>query len=106
MQEEVKSRIVELKNVLGAYLKTYRSEYLLATREYLKEIDAAQGLKALGCEEKCLGCFLGHEQLPDGLNPCRMWALYEALQGIEIKETKNPRLINLSKELLEALEKQ
>jgi len=101
----INSRIIELKNALRAYLKTFRGEYLLAVKEYLNEINAAQGLKALGCEEKCLGCFLGHEKLPDALNPCRMWALHEALQGVEIRETKNPRIIELSRLLLEGLDK-
>jgi hypothetical protein len=105
MEQHVRSRILELKNVLKAYLKTYRGEYLLAIREYLREIDESSGLKALGCQEKCVGCYLGHEKLPEALNPCRMWALYEALQGIEIKETKNPRIIELAKELLEGLGK-
>jgi hypothetical protein len=105
MEQHVKSRILELKNVIKAYLKTCRSEYLLAIREYLREINESNGLQALGCQEKCEGCYLGHEKLPDALNPCRMWALYEALKGIEIKETKNPRIIELAKELLEGLEK-
>ena len=100
---QINSRILELRNALGAYLKTYRSEYLLAVKEYLRELDASQGLKALGCQEKCAGCFLGHKELPDALNPCRMWALHEALQGVEIRDTKNPRIIQLSRELLESL---
>jgi hypothetical protein len=104
MEQQVKSRISEMKNSLRAYLKTYRSEYLLAIKEYLREISESSGLKMMGCEEKCAGCFLGHEKLPEALNPCRMWALYEALEGIEIRETKNPRIITLSKELLEALD--
>lgn len=103
--EKVKSRLVELRNVLGACLKTSRSEYLLAAREYLRELDGSRGLKILGCDGKCEKCFLGHEKFPEGRNPCKVWALHEALDGIEIKETKNPMIMGLSKELLEALEK-
>jgi len=105
MEKDPLSRIKELKSVLSAYLKTFRSEYLLAVKEYLEEIYLSQGLKEIGCDEKCKGCFLSFGEGVQAINPCKMWALYTALNGIDIKETKNPQIVSLSKELLDALNK-
>lgn len=102
MESDPSVRFRELKNVLGAYLKTFRSEYLLAIKEYLDEIYTSNSLKELGCEEKCKECFLGFKEY-NGSNPCKMWALYSALLGINIKETRNPKIVKLSKELLDSL---
>lgn len=98
-------RIKELKSALTAYLKTYRSQYLFAVKEYLEEIYMADGLKEIGCNEKCKECFLSYGEDIQAINPCKMWALYTALKDIEIKETKNPHIVSLSKELLSALKK-
>lgn len=103
MEANPVERIKELKSSLGAYLKTFRSEYLLAVKEYLEEIYLAEGLKEIGCDGKCKGCFLAFEEGWQAASQCKMWALYSALSGIDIKETKNPRIIDLSKQLLEAL---
>lgn len=105
METKALQRIKELKSALSAYLKTYRTEYLLAAKEYLEEIYLAEGLKEIGCDEKCRGCFLSFGEEVQGINSCKMWALYTALNGFEIKETKNWQIVSLSKELLEALNK-
>lgn len=98
-------RIQELKSALSAYLKTFRSEYLLAVKEYLEEIYLGEGLREIGCDEKCKGCFLAFDESKQAVFRCKIWELYNALQGIEIKETKNPLVVNLSKELLDSLNK-
>lgn len=98
-------RLKELKSALTTYLKTYRSQYLFSVKEYLEEIYMANGLKEMGCDEKCKDCFLSFNKDIQAINPCKMWALYTALKDIEIKETKNPHIIRLSKELLSALNK-
>ncbi len=98
-------RLKELKSALTVYLKTFRSEYLLAVKEYLEEMYLGGGLKEIGCDEKCEGCFLAFDQSKEAVLKCKMWELYSALQGTEIKETKNPNIVSLSKELLESLEK-
>jgi hypothetical protein len=102
MEKDPKERIREMKKVLSAYLKTYRVSYLQTIREYLDEIFQSNGLKDLGCNEKCKECFLGFKEF-NGNNPCQFWTLYLALQGIDLKESKNPRIVALSKQLLKSL---
>ena len=70
----------KLKKTLGAYAKSGRPESQTALADLLIQIEQADALKGLGCQEKeCRLCSWGRPEARDWENPCRLWAFAETV---------------------------
>ncbi len=76
-------RLLELKKILGHYVKNNKREALNAARDLLRQLKKSGAIKAMGCEEKCATCAWGKPGAPAWDGQCLLWDLWESLEDLE-----------------------
>jgi hypothetical protein len=95
-----------LRKTLGAYARSGRPESQTSLADLLLQMEQAETLKELGCQEKdCRLCAWGRPEAKDWENQCRLWAFAETAQDAAYAGRKgNASVQKEARDLLAALE--